>query len=452
MDPACPASEIGVNVLRAADGSTTQSLGDLPLLPPGTSQASYGPFSACGDFDGIIVLGGPAALDPEDTYYSKTKSYRQSLMMFIDYVNKDRGGLAVAGLRYGLRIHWVGDSSAFNFVTNATAHAIRNLGADFVFPSYGSTATALVSKQAFAENTIMLSWASAGTGPHSQNNLSFGLRPLMSENIRPAIRAIAAAADAIDAGTAASSDRCAAPGCKASIKVGTLSVNRGINLIGARFVAQQAVSSGLAVATGTNEVGDVCCPSAGCCAWGTDYVGEEPLTVVVEQGASIDDVINKLQILQNAGVNVVFTVANHLHETWMFMEALERMDFSPLATVSTFAVETELHQSRVEGGWWQGEYLIGAVPWHRTVNSYGAFSQTSSADWADLYEARWQGETPDTGAAAAYAMACVLGAAIETASSMDTDEVAAALRDIDLTEFFVRARFNEDGQILRATR
>ena len=99
VDPGCPASDVGVNVIRASDGSTAEHVGNLPLLPHGTSQASYGPFSACNDFDGIIVLGGPAALDPSDSYYVKTKDYRQGLMMFIDHVNQERGGLAVGGRR-----------------------------------------------------------------------------------------------------------------------------------------------------------------------------------------------------------------------------------------------------------------------------------------------------------------------------------------------------------------
>jgi hypothetical protein len=394
VDPGCPASDVGVNVIRASDGSTTEHVGNLPLLPHGTSQASYGPFSACSDFDGIIVLGGPAALDPSDSYYVKTKDYRQGLMMFIDHVNQERGGLAVGDRRYGLRIHWVGDSSMPDFVTNATAHAIRNLGADFVFPSYGSTATALVSKQAFAEHRLMLSWASASTPPHAQNNLSFGLMPLMGDFLRSAIGAISDSADAIDAGTAPSlDDRCAAPNCKASIKVGVIAANLGINLIGARQVAQQATTHGLAVATGTDEIGNLCCPSSSCCEYGDDYDGAEPLTVVFEQEASVDDMIDKLRVLKNAGVNVVVSFSVRLHLNYLLLEALERMDYSPLATVVTFSVDTEAFQNRIEGGWWQGEYVLGATPWHRAMNSYGDFSQLTSREWATKYEERWDGQT-----------------------------------------------------------
>jgi hypothetical protein len=53
--------------------------------------------------------------------------------------------------------------------------------------------------------------------------------------------------------------------------------------------------------------------------------------------------------------------------------------------------------------------------------------------------------------AAAYTIGCILGAAIENASSVDTDQVAAALRGMDLQEFFVRVIFNDDGQIIRDT-
>jgi len=165
-DLACPAPAVGVNVLYTG-GVATEQVGDLPLLPPGTPQSSYGPSSACRDLDGIIVVGGPSALDQDDTQFGKSRGHRRALKMFADWVNGERGGLAVGGQRYGIRFHWIGDSSSLDWVTNATALAIRHLGADFVLPPYGSKASARVARQAFAEHKITMTWAASFAGTHS---------------------------------------------------------------------------------------------------------------------------------------------------------------------------------------------------------------------------------------------------------------------------------------------
>jgi hypothetical protein len=140
VEPGCPASNVGINVIRAADGSRTEVVGELPELPHGTRELSYGPTAFCNDFDGIIVVGGPVAFDPADTYYAKSIEYMNAAKMFVDWVNGPRGGLNVGGLQYGIRMRWIGDGSDPSQSPNATAHAIRKLGADFVMPSYGSGA------------------------------------------------------------------------------------------------------------------------------------------------------------------------------------------------------------------------------------------------------------------------------------------------------------------------
>ena len=165
-DPACPAPAVGVNVLYTGGVATVQ-VGDLPLLPPGTPQSSYGPFSSCNDLDGIIVVGGPSALDQDDRRFYKSREHRHALKMFADWVNGERGGLAVGGQRYGIRFHWIGDSSSSDWVTNATALAIRHLGADFVFPPYGSGPSEMVARQAFAEHKITMTWAASAARTHS---------------------------------------------------------------------------------------------------------------------------------------------------------------------------------------------------------------------------------------------------------------------------------------------
>ena len=43
VEPGCPASNVGINVIRAADGSRSEVVGELPELPHGTRELSYGP-------------------------------------------------------------------------------------------------------------------------------------------------------------------------------------------------------------------------------------------------------------------------------------------------------------------------------------------------------------------------------------------------------------------------
>ena len=203
------------------------------------------------------------------------------------------------------------------------------------------------------------------------------------------------------------------------------------------------------MATGVDEIEALCCPDANeaCCA-ADDYEGEEtPLTAVFPSSPTVEEMKAKLQLLQDAGVNVI-VAATYPAEAYVLLEALEQMDYSPLTTSVTITVQLDEYREKIEQGWWQGEYVIGGVTWHPTLNTYGDFSQVSSATWGERYTERWD-TVPDHNAAATYCGACVLGAAIEDADSLDTDLVAGAIRRMDMQEFFGHVKFNDDGQMNR---
>ena len=113
----------------------------------------------------------------------------------------------------------------------------------------------------------------------------------------------------------------------------------------------------------------------------------------------------------------------------------------------------------VGDGWWQGEYAIGYAAWHRSSTTRGTFSNMTSEEFANAFEARYDDEPGRRRVrdrhrrrelllgAAQFAAAVALADAIQTAGTLDTEAVAAELRAQDLTEFYGQLSYDELGQI-----
>ena len=134
-DSTAPArSLLGTNVIASEDGSISYEYdAELPDLPSGTRTMIYGAAADACEFDGIITIAGPSSFEGSSSaalsqYSSKA---RATTMMFLDWLNSERGGLTVGGQKFGLRVVWVGSDSSPYQVANATAHAIRLGNADF---------------------------------------------------------------------------------------------------------------------------------------------------------------------------------------------------------------------------------------------------------------------------------------------------------------------------------
>ena len=181
----------------------------LPDLPDGTIVSNYGPAVMCG-YEGTIVVGGPLSLSPESKWYGYSVMIRQSLSIFLDWLNGVRGGVEINGLKYAMRFVWVDDDSSGAQVGPATAHATRKTNADFSFGGYSSGLTTHAARQSYADGYLvraatqyrhgptrsptrrplalwtdtvnarawqMMSGGAASTSVFTQNDLTFGLFP-----------------------------------------------------------------------------------------------------------------------------------------------------------------------------------------------------------------------------------------------------------------------------------
>lgn len=430
-DESCLAERRGVNILVSPDdlAVTRQEDAPLPELPPGTASVSRGPPpGSCGSFDGVVVIGSAATLAHGEPFYGYSRMQRRALVMFVDWVNGERGGLRVGDKTYGMRCVWVDDGGEKWQVTSAVAHAVRGANADFAFAGYSSDLSKFAAQQSHADDKVMMTWGTAVPSVHSQNDLTFGLMPRAPVYSESALAAIAEEAEAID--QYLTPGRCGeGPGtCKASIRVG--------------FIQADALF--------TNDV----CEAAP--AWAEDYgltmarnASEAPIIVTVPKNASIEEIIEELDVLRAAGVNVV--VGCTYYKTGRaIIAALEKMDFSPLATVLTSTVTDSKYADDIESGWWQGEYFLGPAAWTKDRPGHGQFTGLNSTSFAAQYNERF-GSDPEYQAAAAYAAAATLSSAIEEAGSLATADVAAALRAKSgtnaLPEFYATVEFNSDGQL-----
>jgi hypothetical protein len=256
-------------------------------------------------------------MDDSDSYYEYSDNLQKTIRMFLDWMNDDRGGLIVGGKRYGMRFVWVGDGSSKQQVTKATAQSIRGHDADFAFAGYSSGLSLYAAKQSYAENKVMLTWGAGTPLVHSQNNLTFGTAAPATIYTRSGILAIAAAADEIDAGTREPmAGRCEASSCKASLQVGVIRADAVFPAACAIETPQQVADAGLAMTMGAD--GEILLP-------------------IVATSPQVDDVIQALTQLRDAGTNVLVG-CTYAPTGRVIIEALEMMDWSPLAVVLTSTV------------------------------------------------------------------------------------------------------------------
>ena len=110
---------------------------------------------------------------------------RRGQQMFMDYVNTERMGVTVNGLKYGLSAFWVDDKSSKTLVTNSTAFASRGFDADFIYAGYASGLTTYTTMQAGVEGKIMMAPGAASTSVYVKNDLSFGMRMANSSPTHP---------------------------------------------------------------------------------------------------------------------------------------------------------------------------------------------------------------------------------------------------------------------------
>ena len=123
------------------------------------------------------MVGGALSLAATDEMFSRSLEMFQSAVLFIDWLNSERGGLRVGGRRYAMRTVYVGDASDEYQVANATAVAVRGSATTFAMGPSSSSLTYFAAQQSFADGALMIAAYASGPEVISQNGWTFGTLP-----------------------------------------------------------------------------------------------------------------------------------------------------------------------------------------------------------------------------------------------------------------------------------
>lgn len=454
------ANASGTNVLVSnCDGDDctvdiVASNGALPDLPEGTEIVMRQVARTC-DFDGAITLGGTLSLGQSDTHAAASTNLRQSLFILVDHVNK-RGGLRVGNLRYAMHLRIYGDESNVALVASSTAHASRaDGGADFLIGPYGSSLTKYAVKQAHADNKIIIAPTATTPAVIADSPLAFGvLPPRKADDFTRGILQAAEACDAYNSTTPNDQNPCA-PHNRAA----RCTANSCVESLLAGFVYEDSTSPRQMCQSGTSVIetakdssGNNLLTAVGSFA-GTANLAKKNLTADAGYQAYIAELMEALRPHMAAKVTVLIA-CTYFASARALVDALEQLDYSPLAVMITSAMSDSRYVNLVQAAWWQGEYVIEPVAWHHASDERvrGDFSNMTSQEFEKEYHRRYPGQHLSYLGAAAFAAGAILGSAIEAAGSIENAAVIAKLQSMKLKEFYSDFEFDANGQAISPMR
>lgn len=349
-----------------------------------------------GPFQGELLIAGPSSIATVSTcpipsacgFHDEATEIRLAAELFTQYVNKERGGLNIAGFNFSLYYSAVEDYSNKIYVARAQATASRAMypftSAQFGLGPYSSDLTQQAADQTYLDDRILIASASASEKVIAQNDLTFGMLSPSTDYMRNPIKAVAQAAMSYDGN------------------------NTGITSLTAGFIAADTTFT------------------MGVCAGAPDFAllenmavastaGGEPLLVTVHRTPSVSATIVELEKLRAAGVTVIIA-CTYDSTARTIIVALEAMDWTPLALVTTSSVGTQGYGQQVANGWWQGQYVIGPAIWYHTEPSgrRGTFSRMTSSEFYDRFTTMF-GQPVSYHGAAAFGGLSALAQAIESA-------------------------------------
>ena len=399
---------------------------ELEPLPAGTHKVVHRTTGTAGT-DSEIVLAGASSFTGSNVFLAGV--IRNSLILFADRINRERGGVKVGGSIHLITLSWVGDDSYRSRAALAMAHALRGDGlshpaADFGLAGYSSTLTRPVSLQSTVSNRLLVSAGASATTIFNDDyligsaweaaRLSFGFLPDAVRYWEAPMRLVVQAAEDIDTGrlvaTPEDAARCPVGSCRSILHFGWT-------------LPSGSSESRLALSAPIIELG-----------------------LPVDVFDSATNVTAAMLEMRDRGVTVVCTKSS-IQDVFNELEAMNAIGWSPLAVlVSGGVVSDAAWAARVESGWSAGAHVLSSTPWTPARAVRGEISGLTSQEFADEYFERFNSDVTYHGAAA-YAAGCALVAAIEAAGSLDTQLVAEQLRTVQVSEFYTSVNFNGSQQL-----
>ena len=340
------------------------------------------------DEEAVIRIG--AAVSETGRYAEEGVDTRRGYLTWEAWVNDEYGGIRVDGDRYRVELVMYDDRSDPSGTAELVERLIAEDKVDFLLGPYSSTLTQSAIEVAEANDTILIegTGASETLFQQSYSNLFAVLTPAGSYT-QSALEALAA--------------------------MGARSI----------VIAHADAIFPASVAEGARR-------------WAGEY-GMDVLQVE-KYPQDISDVSGLLSEF-NALNPDVFIGAGYFNDAVLFATTAKEIDFNPKTMVLTVGpTNPELIERLGE----DANYLIGPTQWEASMSYRGEYFGSAS-DYAERYADMWDGP-PSYQAASATAAALALHLAIESAGSLDADEVRAALRSLNVDTFYGSISFDSTGK------
>ena len=341
--------------------------------------------------------------------------------------------------------------------------------------------TKYAAQQSGALRKIMVASSAATSAVIATNNFTFGTLPPSSKSVAATTRAVIAAAelcdapdDTVDAEAIAfkrTNPLCVASGALRRDMVCTVGGSCRQSLLAGFIYEDSTFPRNMCVEEGPGVLNSLGMRYA------LNATTGAPLMVGVPAGPRIAQVHGVASVLESTEytvyLGVLETALRHLQEAGVtyviactyfssaegIVDALHQMNYSPLAVMVTVALsdsrwaDSQWVDSRAAANsalaepWWRWGYILEPVTWHPSKNgTVGRFTQMTSNDFTNAFSAMF-GESVSYVGASAFMSCVALAHAVETANSLDTDRVAAALSTMDLPEFAQHITFNSFGMM-----
>ena len=345
---------------------------------------------ACSVFEEERVIRVGAVVSETGRYEEEGEHTRRGYVLWEEWVNDEQGGIRIGDRLHQVELVMYDDGSDTDTNAELVEKLISEDEVDFLLGPYSSTLTKSAIEVADAHGVIMVegSGSSESLFNQSYTNLFAVLTPA-GNYTQSALEALA---------------------------------DRGAKTVA---VAYADVLFPASVAEGAER-------------WAAEY-GMEMLDVVAYP-QDITDVTSILEQFEGAPPDV-FIGCGYFSDSVLFVQTAKELGFNPKAMVLTVG-PTDPELVREVGP--DANYLIGPTQWEASMSYKGDYFG-SAFEYSERYKARW-GTPPPYQSASATAAALALYLAIEDAGSLDADAVRASLRDLDVSTFYGRIKFDSTGK------
>jgi branched-chain amino acid transport system substrate-binding protein len=347
----------------------------------------------CNEFAGTIEITVPTTMSEDKTNFHTAKKQMSAMEMMVDYINQERCGVELSGLRYSLVLKSYSDEADTSQVERIAESTASTVG-EFFFGPYSSGLTEAIAPITQREGKLLIAAGAASTSVFLDRPFAFGTLPPATKYIDEAVAGLARA------------------GAK---KIAALYEDVGFTI---------SVCGRLPILADEHNM----------------TLTSSTMTQAPPQVTELDALAEMFRDDEEPDV-VVACVYNTGCKEWI--KAMRRSDWSPKAQVFTVCVGDEVLKDELGSDLYG---VMGVTPWDRSQEAVDNLTQWNATEFATRFEA-FSSVDATYHSASAAASVVILVKAIERAGSTDAAAVAAALNDEQgFDTFYGKVFFDEAGQ------